>query len=93
MLDLSFFTDLDVQTFHRGADSYLFEPANSIHTFKVLDDTTEATEIWFMINGSNLNLDDDGNVVSVYDAESISRWYAKKCADADAGVEPNVTVS
>src|SRR5829696_4571843 len=73
------------------AGSYLFEPANSIHTFKVLDDTTEPTEIWFMINGSNLNLDDDGNVVSVYDAESISRWYAKKCADA--GVEPNVIVS
>jgi len=73
------------------AGSYLFEPANSIHTFKVLDDTTEPTEIWFMINGSNLNLDDDGNVVSVNDAESISRWYAKKCANA--GVEPNVIVS
>ena len=73
------------------AGSYLFEPANSIHTFKVLDDTTEPTENWFMINGSNLNLDDDGNVVSVNDAESISRWYAKKCANA--GVEPNVIVS
>ena len=71
--------------------SYLFEPANSTHTFKTLDENTGPTEIWFMITGSNLNLDEDGNVISIYDAESISRWYAKKCADA--GVEPNVIVS
>ena len=73
------------------AGSYLFEPANSTHTFKALDENTGPTDIWFMITGSNLNLDDDGNVVSVYDAESISRWYAKKCANA--GVEPDVIVS
>jgi len=38
--------------------SYLFEPAMSLHTLTVDGSTTEPTEVWFAIYGTNINLDD-----------------------------------
>ncbi len=61
------------------AGSYLFEPAGSIHSLKVPDDNTEPTEVWFAIYGANLNLDADGNVESVWDAEFIYNGYVALC--------------
>lgn len=62
------------------AGSYLFEPAGSTHTFDVPADNVETTEIWFSITGSNLNLDEDDNIVSIYDAQTLYRYYLRECA-------------
>ena len=61
------------------AGSYLYEPAGSIHTLTVPADNTEVTDVWFAVHGANLNLDADGKVESVTDAESVLRTYRKRC--------------
>jgi len=61
------------------AGSYLFEPAGSVHTLTVPADNTEVTDVWFAVYGANLNLDADGNVESVSDAETILRSYRSRC--------------
>jgi len=38
------------------AGSFLYEPANSVHTLQSLEDDTH---VWFTIYGANLNLDAD----------------------------------
>lgn len=59
--------------------SFLFEPAGSVHTLKVSDEQGEDTIVWFMINGANLNIDDDGNVVSIADAHNVLEGYRLLC--------------
>ena len=61
------------------AGSYLFEPANSIHTLVVPEDNKEVTEVFFAIYGANLNLDAEDNVESVFDATSILEAYLALC--------------
>ncbi len=61
------------------AGSYLFEPAHSIHTLTVADDATEEAVVWFAIFGSNVNIDDDGNVTSIIDAKTILTVYRALC--------------
>ena len=61
------------------AGSYLFEPAGSVHTLTVPADNTDLTDVWFAVYGANLNLDADGNVESVTDAETILRSYRSRC--------------
>jgi 2,4'-dihydroxyacetophenone dioxygenase len=61
------------------AGSYVFEPAGSKHTLKVDDDNVGETEVFFVIEGANLNLDDDGKVVSITDAASIAKAYRYLC--------------
>lgn len=55
----------DVQT----AGSYLFEPAGSIHTFY----SKEGTEGFMVINGANINLNDDDSLMFIMD----SGWIEK----------------
>jgi quercetin dioxygenase-like cupin family protein len=62
--------------------SYLYEPAGSTHTLHVPASNTEPTEVWFAINGANLNLDDDGNVESIWDPHFISALYLDECRKA-----------
>ncbi len=71
------------------AGSFLYEPAGSEHTLTVLDDNTEPTDVWFQIYGSNLNLDADGNVESITDAEGIYAAYMAMC-EAQGLPRPNV---
>lgn len=61
------------------AGSYLFEPAGSTHTLNVPASNTEVTDVFFAIFGKNENLDADGNVVSVWDAEFINNVYRLLC--------------
>lgn len=61
------------------AGSYLFEPAGSTHTLRTPDDIDEDTIVWFAIYGANINLDEDGNVVSVVDARSALDLYESYC--------------
>ena len=71
------------------AGSFLYEPAGSEHTLTVLDDNTELTDVWFQIYGSNLNLDAEGNVESITDAEGIYAAYMAMCEAQGLG-RPNV---
>ena len=67
------------------AGSYLYEPAGSVHTLYVPDTNTEITDVWFAIRGANLNLDDQGNVASVWDATFLIETYLDQCAKAGYG--------
>ena len=71
------------------AGSFLYEPAGSVHTLKVPDDNNELTDVWFQIYGANLNLDADGNVESITDAEGIYAVYMAMC-EAQGHSRPNV---
>jgi quercetin dioxygenase-like cupin family protein len=68
------------------AGSFLYEPANSVHTLTVLEDNTQ---VWFQMYGMNLNLDDNGNIESVTDgAGTLRAYYA--LAEAQGFGRPNV---
>lgn len=55
----------DVQT----AGSYLFEPAGSIHTFS----STEGAEGFMVIEGANVNLNEDDSLMFIMDAGWIEK--------------------
>jgi quercetin dioxygenase-like cupin family protein len=61
------------------AGSYLFEPAHSLHTLTVAEDAAEEAVVWFAIFGSNINIDDDGNVTSILDAKTVLTAYRALC--------------
>ena len=70
------------------AGSFLFEPAGSVHTLECIEDDTQ---VWFQMYGSNLNLDDDGNIASVSDgAGTLAAYYA--LCEAQGLPRPNVVV-
>jgi len=58
--------------------SFLYEPANSVHTLTVLEDDTE---VWFHLYGALLNLDVEGRVESVSDGTSVLEAYLALCAE------------
>jgi quercetin dioxygenase-like cupin family protein len=70
------------------AGSFLYEPANSVHTLQAVEDDTR---VWFQIYGANLNLDEEGNVVSVYDGALTLAGYYALC-EAEGLPRPNVLV-
>jgi quercetin dioxygenase-like cupin family protein len=70
------------------AGSFLYEPANSVHTLEIVEDDTH---VWFQIYGANLNLDADGEVESVSDGTSTLATYLRLC-EAAGLTRPNVVV-
>jgi len=70
------------------AGSFLYEPANSVHTLQCIED---GTDVWFHMYGANLNLDADGNVESVTDGASALAGYYALC-EAAGIPRPNVLV-
>ena len=68
------------------AGSFLYEPANSVHTLEVLEDDTH---VWFQIYGVNLNLDAAGEIESVSDGASTLAVYLSLCKQAGLS-GPNV---
>ena len=68
------------------AGSFLYEPANSVHTLQCVEDDTQ---VWFQIYGANLNLDADGNVESIIDAGGILEAYYL-LAEAEGLPRPHV---
>ena len=74
-----------------GSD--LFEPAGSVHTLHVLDDNEGLTDVWFTINGANLNLDANGQVEYVIDAATVLGFYRAACADQHGISDPAVVVT
>jgi hypothetical protein len=70
------------------AGSYLFEPAGSIHTLTVPADVKGVTDVWFAIYGANLNLDANGNVEAVIDAEFVYHFYLTACREMGVSNPP-----
>jgi quercetin dioxygenase-like cupin family protein len=68
------------------AGSFLYEPAGSIHTLMAVENDTR---VWFQMYGSNLNLDADGNVESVFDGPGTLQAYYL-LAEAAGLPRPNV---
>lgn len=75
------------------AGSYLFEPAGSVHTLHVPDTNDGPTDVWFTIEGANLNLDAAGNVELVIDAHAILEFYRALCADQHGVADPPVIIT
>jgi 2,4'-dihydroxyacetophenone dioxygenase len=61
--------------FYSLAGSYIYEPANSVHTLDVPEDNAGETDVLFVIEGALLNLDPDGNVESYTDGPAILQAY------------------
>lgn len=76
----------DEYSYVNRAGSFLYEPAGSIHTLRVIEDDTH---VWFQMYGANLNLDADGEVESVSDGTSTLAVYRNLCAQAGLP-QPNV---
>ena len=70
------------------AGSFLYEPAGSVHTLQCVEDDTH---VWFQMYGANLNLDDDGNVESLFDGAGTLEAYYMLCA-AEGLPRPSVLV-
>jgi len=68
------------------AGSYLYEPAGSIHTLHVPASNEEDTEVCFVMNGANLNLDANDMVESVLDAGAMLDSYLSLCEAQGDGV-------
>ncbi|QYG95061.1 cupin [Iamia sp. SCSIO 61187] len=71
------------------AGSFLYEPAGSVHTLECLEPDTQ---VWFQMYGSNLNLDADGNVESVFDGPGTLEAYLA-LAEAEGFGRPPVLVA
>jgi quercetin dioxygenase-like cupin family protein len=67
------------------AGSFLWEPAGSVHTLECVEDNTQ---VWFHMYGSNLNLDENGNVESVTDGASALSGYLAMCKAQGLGTPP-----
>ncbi len=74
------------------AGSYLFEPAGSIHTLIVPEDNAEVTDVWFAIQGANLNLDENDQIQMVIDAALIRDVYLGACEAAGLPRPPVIGV-
>ena len=57
------------------AGSYIYEPANSVHTLHVPEDNTETTDVLFVIEGALLNLNEDDSVDNVFDGQGAVEVY------------------
>lgn len=76
----------DEYSYVNRAGSFLYEPAGSVHTLRVIEDDTH---VWFQMYGANLNLDANGEVESVSDGASTLRVYLELCERAGLP-RPNV---
>lgn len=72
------------------AGSYLFEPGGSVHTFSVPADNTELTETLMIVQGANINFDENGEYHSTMDASSIIAMIEE--AIKERGLEPSVYI-
>ena len=70
------------------AGSYIYEPANSVHTLDVPEDNEGTTNVLFVIEGALLNLDADGGIESVTDGAAILEAYMA-LLEAEGKPRPN----
>ncbi len=74
--------------FYSTAGSYIYEPANSVHTLDVPEDNVGDTDVLFVIEGALLNLDPDGNVDYAVDGPTtLAAYFA--LLEAEGKPRPN----
>lgn len=74
-----------------SAGSYLYEPAGSVHTLTVPAGQEGETEIWFAVNGANINIDSNGHVTGMVTASFLLTAYRALCKNMGLSSE-NVIV-
>jgi quercetin dioxygenase-like cupin family protein len=74
------------------AGSFLYEPAGSVHTLYVPNGNATTTDVWFVIYGAILYLDDHDNVESISDPGSALDRYLNACREAGY-TPPNVMIA
>ena len=67
--------------------SFLYEPAHSMHTLTIPETNDEVTDVWFAVRGANLNVDENDEVESVTDANSILEAYKSLCSEQNLSYE------
>ncbi len=70
-----------------SAGSYLFEPAGSVHTLTVPADATEPAVVWFAVHGANVNVAEDGSVISVIDASTVLQVYRAMASEQNLEID------
>lgn len=70
------------------AGTYIHEPANSVHTLTVNADNPGPTDVLFVMQGSNLNLGPDGEIVRVDDGPTTLAVYLAVCEQQGLGRPP-----
>ena len=68
------------------AGSYLYEPGGSVHTFFTPEDNTEDTVALIIVDGANVNFNEDGSFHSILDA--VSLHYLTETVSAAQGTTP-----
>jgi 2,4'-dihydroxyacetophenone dioxygenase len=63
------------------AGTFVHERAGSTHTLVVPTDNTEITEVFFVVHGANLIVDENDQVVRVNDAASMSARIRALCIE------------
>lgn len=74
------------------AGSFLVEPAASLHTLAIPDDQEGMTEASFVLNGANVNLDDQGNITTVVDAKLAMIGYKAACKKLGQSCEKMIVI-
>ena len=70
------------------AGSFLYEPAGSEHTLQCIEDNTR---VWFQMYGSNINLNEEGEMDSIVDGSLTLNYYYAICEEQGLP-RPNVLV-
>lgn len=69
------------------AGSVIREPANSAHTLKVADDSTEAAIVFFSIEGSLTHFTEDGSIWGISDAQTQLQEYLRLAEEQGLSVD------
>jgi quercetin dioxygenase-like cupin family protein len=67
------------------AGSYVYEPANSVHTLRVAESNTETTEVIFTIDGALVYIAADGAVLGIADGAGTLASYLAMCEEQGHG--------
>jgi len=70
------------------AGTYIYEPANSVHTLKANDDNRGPTEVLFVMRGANLVIGPNGEVLRVDDGPTTLAFYLMFCEAQGLGRPP-----
>ncbi len=67
------------------AGSYLYEPGGSVHTLHTPEDNEGVTDGFIIVNGCNINFDEDGNYINTMDAGWIEQAIVTAARDQGHG--------
>ena len=68
------------------AGSYLYEPGGSVHTFHCPEDSDGPADGFMVIQGCNVNFDEQGNFINIMDAGWIEKMIVEAARARGLGV-------